>query len=126
LKTNIIFENHPKTRISTKYFVSDCPKCGKRFKKLYRQMVTKIRQGQRKFYCDRSCGSSGGAEKKEPAKIFEFTCAHCGKRDSRPKHYVTTKLNEGKTDFYCSRSCQMKSRYKKKKGVKNEEKNNNE
>lgn len=85
-------------------------------------MGTKIRNGQREFYCDRSCGSAGGAEKREPAKIFEFNCAYCGRRCSRPKHYVTSKLNKGQTDFCCSHQCQMKLRHKKERS-KNEEKN---
>lgn len=46
-------------RIGTKKFIElECANCKKRFNRAFNQVTTKIKNGQKDFYCNRSCAAS--------------------------------------------------------------------
>ena len=108
---------HMKEIKKTPYVTLKCAFCGIEFNRETRAVKSKLKLGQKYFYCCKSCSSSDYGQKslgryytkrKKHPRCKEFTtltCSYCGKEFKRESRIVRAKIKKGQTDFFCSREC---------------------
>lgn len=99
--------------------VIKCDCCGKDFEMRRADYDSKLKEGQKRFFCSRLCfykwlsiNIRGESSPVWKGGKIECTCKQCGNKFLKERACVFQQINRGQTDFFCSKKCFADHRFK--------------
>lgn len=79
-----------------------CGYCHNPFKRAYRQIVSKIKKGQKIFFCSKKCADN---HHKIPIQYLTIFCDYCNGKFKITKNEFNHRKNTNKYGMFCSMKC---------------------